>query len=214
MQIDTLCVGALQTNCYLLYDENTRQALIVDPGDEAARIIRAVEERSLQVTAVVLTHVHFDHMLACEAVCQTFSAPLYVGHADEAALTDEKLNLVRYFSPDRSISLTADRLLHEGDELMLGTERLVVMETPGHTPGSICLQSDDILISGDTLFRGSVGRTDFPRGDMMQLRRSLDRLMAIGGDRRVYAGHDAPTTLSYERQTNPYIVEESSCNCY
>lgn len=214
MQVDTLAVGALETNCYLLYDEDTRQALIVDPGDEAPRILHAVEERALRVAAVVLTHVHFDHILACEAVCQALSVPLYVGAADEAALTDGALNLIRYFSPDRPIALTADRLLCEGDELTLGDERLVVMETPGHTPGSICLLSDDILISGDTLFRGSVGRTDFPRGDMMQLRRSLDRLMAIEGDRQVFAGHDMPTTLSYERQTNPYIVEESSCNSY
>ncbi len=214
MRVDTLSVGALETNCYLLYDEDTRQALIVDPGDEAMRILRAVEEHSLQVAAVVLTHVHFDHILACEAVCQALSAPLYVGAADEAALTDGALNLIQYFSPDRSIALAADRLLRDGDELTLGDERLVVMETPGHTPGSICLLSDDILVSGDTLFRGSVGRTDFPRGDMAQLRRSLRRLMAIEGDRRVYAGHDMPTTLSYERQTNPYVIEESSCNCY
>lgn len=209
MRIDTLVVGALQTNCYLLYDETSRQAFVIDPGDEASRIIRAVEERSLQVTAVVLTHVHFDHMLACEELCRHFVAPLYVGAADEAALSDSTLNLIRYFSPESTVSLTADRLLHEGDELMLGNEQLVVLETPGHTPGSICLLSDDFLIAGDTLFCGSVGRTDFPGGDVVQMRCSLLRLMAIEGDRHVFSGHDMPTTLSYERQTNPYVVEES-----
>lgn len=208
MRVDTLAVGALQTNCYIVYDEQTKQALIVDPGDEASRILCAVEERDLQVVAVVLTHVHFDHILACEAVCRVLAAPLYVGAADEAALTDGNLNLIRYFSSNKSVALTADRLLREGDVLTLGDECLLVWETPGHTPGSICLLGDEILISGDTLFRGSVGRTDFPRGDMSQLRRSLARLMAIEGDRQVYAGHDMPTTLSYERQTNPYIVED------
>ena len=208
MRVDTLVVGALQTNCYLVYDESTRQALIIDPGDEASRIIRAVEERSLQVSAVVLTHVHFDHMLACEELCRTLLAPLYVGAADEPALTDSTLNLIRYFAPDRSMALVADRLLREGDILMLGDEGLTVMETPGHTPGSICLLSDSIVIAGDTLFCGSVGRTDFPRGNMMQLRHSLARLTAIEGERQVFSGHDMPTTLSHERQTNPYIVED------
>ncbi len=209
MQVEALAVGALQTNCYLVYDDVTRQAIIVDPGDEAARIICAVEERSLQVAAVVLTHVHFDHMLACADVCRAFEAPLCVGAADEAALTNDNRNLIRYFSPDRSLALTADRLLREGDVLMLGDERLTVLETPGHTPGCICLLGDEVLLAGDTLFCGGVGRTDFPGGDTAQLRRSLRRLMAIEGDRRVYPGHDMPTTLARERITNPYIVEES-----
>lgn len=209
MQVDTLVVGALQTNCYLVYDKGTRQALVIDPGDEAPRIISAVTERSLQVVAVVLTHVHFDHMLACADVCRALDAPLYVGAADEPALTDDTRNLIRFFSPDRTLVLTADRLLREGDVLTLGDERLTVLETPGHTPGCICLLGEDILIAGDTLFCGGVGRTDFPGGDTAVLRRSLSRLMAIEGDRRVYAGHDMPTTLARERATNPFIVEES-----
>ncbi len=209
MRVETLVVGDLQTNCYLVYDVDSKQALVVDPGDEALRIVRAVEERRLRVTAVVLTHVHFDHMLACEDVCYALDAPLYVGAADAPALTDDIRNLVGYFSPDRSLSLTADRLLREGDELTVGNERLTVLETPGHTPGSICLLGDDVLIAGDTLFCGSVGRTDFPGGNIAQLRRSLHRLMAIEGDRTVYAGHDMPTTLSRERATNPFIVEET-----
>ncbi len=206
MTVETLVVGSLQTNCYLVYDEATREAFVIDPGDEAMRIVHAVAQKSLRVQAVVLTHVHFDHVLACETVCHDLAAPLYVGAGDEAALTDDERNLMRYFAPHSHLSLTADRLLREGDVLMLGEQTLTVMETPGHTPGSICLLGEEILIAGDTLFCGGVGRTDFPGGDTATLRRSLARLMAIEGDRRVFPGHDMPTTLAQERATNPFVI--------
>lgn len=204
--VETLVVGPLRTNCYLVYDEVSREAFVVDPGDEASHILDAVAKNNLRVQAVVLTHVHFDHILACEAVCRDLNAPLYVGAGDEAALIDDDRNLMRYFAPHSHLSLAADRLLYEGDVLTLGEQSLTVMETPGHTPGSICLLGEEVLIAGDTLFCGGVGRTDFPGGDTATLRRSLARLMAIEGDRRVYPGHDMPATLARERATNPYVI--------
>lgn len=206
MTVETLVVGPLQTNCYLVYDGETHEAVIIDPGDEPQRILSAVAERELDVQAVVLTHVHFDHVLACEAVCHALGVPLYVGAGDEDALIDDNRNLMRYFAPHEHLSLVADRLLYEGDELTLGEQTLTVLETPGHTPGCICLLGEEILIAGDTLFCGGVGRTDFPGGDVATLRRSLRRLMAIDGDRRVYPGHDMLTTLAQERATNPYVI--------
>ncbi len=206
MQIKKLVVGALQTNCYILYDENSREAYIIDPGDEAQEILDAVGENALQVLAVVLTHVHFDHMLAADAVCRALHVPLYVGAGDQYSLTDGHRNLMELFSPGTTLMLLANRLLYEGDTLPLGVKKLQVLETPGHTPGSICLITDDVLISGDTLFCGSAGRTDFPGGNTLSLYGSLARLAALEGERVVYPGHGDSTTLSYERTTNPFMT--------
>ncbi len=203
--VRTLVVGALQTNCYLVYDPISREAYIVDPGDEAEKIIDAVAADELRVLAVVLTHVHFDHMLAARAVCEQLGVPLYVGEGDQEALSDGHRNLMELFSPGATHLLLANRLLYEGDELPLGDKCLEVLETPGHTPGSICLVTDEILLSGDTLFCGSAGRTDFPGGNTLTLYGSLARLAALQGDRQVYPGHGVSTTLSYERTTNPFL---------
>ncbi len=206
MQVITLTVGTLQTNCYVIYDQTSRQAYVVDPGDEADRIVSAVESNGLQVLGVVLTHVHFDHMLASQALCRQWQVPLLVGAQDQPALTDGRRNLMELFSPGTTLAMSADRLLHEGDTLPLGEEELCVLETPGHTPGSICLLTADALLSGDTLFCGSVGRTDFPGGNALNLYGSLARLAAIEGERTVYPGHGEATSLSYERTTNPYLT--------
>ena len=206
MQVIMLTVGALQTNCYVLYDEPSRQAYIVDPGDEAERIASAVETNGLQVLGVVLTHVHFDHMLAVQALRYQWQVPLLIGAQDQPALADGRRNLMELFSPGTSMTMTADRLLYEGDMLPLGEEELCVLETPGHTPGSICLLTADALVSGDTLFCGSVGRTDFPGGNALNLYGSLARLASIEGERTVYPGHGQVTSLSYERTTNPYLT--------
>lgn len=206
MQIQKLVVGALQTNCYLVYDEVTRSAYIVDPGDEADEILDTVRAESLHVLAVVLTHVHFDHMLAADAVCRALRVPLYVGAGDQPALTDGYRNLMELFSPGATLMLLANKLLYEGDKLPLGEHSLSVLETPGHTPGSICLLTDEVLISGDTLFCGSAGRTDFPGGNSLSLYGSLAKLAALPGERRVYPGHGESTTLSYERTTNPFMT--------
>ncbi|MBE6778641.1 MAG: MBL fold metallo-hydrolase [Ruminococcaceae bacterium] len=206
MQVKTITVGALQTNCYLLFDPDSREAYVVDPGDEAQDIADAVEELSLQVLAIVLTHVHFDHMLAAESLCRRWHAPLWIGADDQPALTDSRRNLMDLFSPGAVLMLQAQRLLFEGDVLPLGRTQLTVMETPGHTPGSLCLVTDEAIISGDTLFCGSIGRTDFPGGNALTLYGSLARLMSIEGDRTVYPGHGEPTSLSYERTTNPFVL--------
>ena len=205
MQVKTLTVGALRTNCYLLFDPGCRDAYVVDPGDDAQDIADAVGELSLNVLAVILTHVHFDHMLAAEELCRRWRAPLWVGANDQSALTDGRRNLMELFSPGATLMLLADRLLYDGDLLELGDTQLRVMETPGHTPGSVCLVSDKIIVSGDTLFCGSIGRTDFPGGNALTLFGSLARLMTLEGDRTVYPGHGEPTSLSYERTTNPFL---------
>lgn len=204
MILRTLCLGELDTNCYVVWDEN-RVAMVIDPADEAEQILALIEEENLTVSAVVLTHAHFDHMLAAESVCNATHAPLYVGVRDEEALSDPILNLSGVFQMGPPVSLAADRTLGEGDVLTVGEMSFTVWETPGHTPGCICLVADDLLFSGDTLFYDSVGRVDFPGSDVPAMVASLRRLMRLPADTRVYSGHGPATTIGREVKHNPYL---------
>lgn len=206
MEVKTLSVGILATNCYIVYDPESRDAYVVDPGDDASRILRTVVALNLHVLGVVLSHVHYDHILAADEVCRETGAPLLVGAGDKDALSDRNRNLIDLFDSHCVLTLSADRLLREGDTLPLGDESLTVLETPGHTPGCICLDSGSILISGDTLFAQGAGRTDFPGGHHAALCRSLRRLADLTGDRTVYPGHGESTTLAVERLINPYMA--------
>ena len=142
MTICVLSLGELETNCYVLWEDPAR-ALVIDPADSAETILSVVEKKGLTIQAVVLTHAHFDHMLAAEAVCRATGAPLWVGVGDAAALADTDRNLSCWLSGGKGITLTADRLLCEGDTVSLGQQSMTVWETPGHTPGSVCLLVDD-----------------------------------------------------------------------
>ena len=204
MTLRTLCLGALDTNCHIVWDES-RAAMIVDPADEADKILSLVETEGLNVSAVVLTHVHFDHMLAAEAVCAATGAPLYVGSGDEAALFDPTRNLSGVFEMCPPIRMKADKILHEGDAIVVGEMSFTVLETPGHTPGCICLYCDGVLFAGDVLFYDSIGRVDFPGGDIPAMLASLRRLAMMPKDTKVYCGHGPATTIGREIAHNPYL---------
>lgn len=204
MTLRTLCLGELDTNCYILWDEN-RVAMVIDPADEAEKILSVVHTEQLTVSAVVLTHAHFDHLLAAEEVCAATGAPLYIGQYDEAVLSDPIRNLSGVFQMCPSVCLVADRTLAEGDVLTVGELSFTVMETPGHTPGCICLMGDGVLFSGDTLFRDSIGRVDFPGGDTPAMLASLRRLTTLPSDLVVYSGHGPATTIGREVKYNPYL---------
>ena len=204
MFLRTLCLGELDTNCYILWADN-HAAIVIDPADNADKILEVIETEGLTVSAVVLTHAHFDHMLATKLVCDTTGALLYVGKNDEPALADPVRNLSGVFQMCDPICLTADRCLQEGDRLMVGEVPFTVWETPGHTPGCICLLGDDMLFSGDTLFRDSIGRVDFPGGDVPAMLKSLRRLAALPGNTAVYSGHGPATTIEREVKRNPYL---------
>lgn len=204
MTLHTLCLGELDTNCHIVWDES-RAALIVDPADEADKILSVVEAEGLNVVAVVLTHAHFDHMLAAEAVCAATSAPLCVGSGDEAALSDPVRNLSGVFEMCPPIRMQADRVLHEGDNIVVGEMSFTVLETPGHTPGCICLHCDDLLFAGDVLFYDSIGRVDFPGGDIPAMLASLRRLASMPKDTQVHCGHGPETTIGREVAYNPYL---------
>lgn len=204
MQIRQLILGELETNCYVVWD-STGQTLIIDPADDAEAILELVRQENLCVTAVVLTHAHFDHMLAAQSVCDTTNAPLYVGAGDADAMTDANRNLSAWFDPSHIIRVPHYRVLHEGDVLPVGEMSFTVMETPGHTPGCICLKHDGHLFSGDTLFADSIGRLDFPGGNTNDMIASLHRLMLLPPETRVYPGHGSATTIGREVEHNPYL---------
>ncbi len=205
MTVHYFAVGDLGTNCYIVCSSDGH-AVIIDPAANADKICLYVKGNNITVDSVLLTHAHFDHILAVSAVCEAVGAPLCVGAADASMLADPQRNLSGLVMPQCPVALTADRLLREGDTILFGDAVLTVMETPGHTPGGVSYVGDGVLITGDTLFAGSIGRTDLPGGDMTLLRRSLARLASLDGDYVIYPGHGETSTLMYEKQANSYLV--------
>lgn len=203
MTIRSLSVGPLGTNCYIVWGENG-VAAVIDPGDEASRIMKTLDENGLVCKAVLLTHAHFDHMAALDELVKASGAVVYCHRAEQAALTDGKVNLSSVFGMFVPPVKTAT-LLDEGDTVTVGELLFTVLHTPGHTVGSCCYRIGDTLFSGDTLFCESIGRTDFPGGSIHQMRASLSRLLAMDDIAHVYPGHDEPTTIAHEREYNPFV---------
>lgn len=192
MNIKTLTLGPLQVNCYIVYVN--QKCLVIDPGFEPEKVLKACEELGLTIEAVLLTHGHFDHVGGVKKIAEKTGCRVFL-HPDEEKLPP---------------FITAGKLYYtdpyaEGDEITLAGMTLTVAHTPGHTPGSVCLRFGDLLFTGDTLFAGSCGRTDLPGGDFSTIKASLKRLAAWEGDCAVFPGHGEATTLGAERQDNPYI---------
>ncbi|MCL4393418.1 MAG: MBL fold metallo-hydrolase [Chloroflexi bacterium] len=205
MILDCLVVGPLSVNCYLVGDERTRQGIVIDPGDDARKIIDGIKRHQLQIVAIVNTHAHFDHVGAVEAVRKFTGAPFLL-HAEEAPVLEYAASSAAAFGLEVAQPQPADRLLRQGDEVSAGAVELNVIETPGHTPGGICLYTAGVLFAGDTLFRGGIGRVDLPGGDYAVLMRSIgDRLLALPDSTKVYPGHGPATTISEERRLNPFL---------
>lgn len=204
------CYGGYghESNCYLVSDDKEAHALIIDPSVSYTALARARGRLLPPIAGILLTHAHFDHMLAVDEWRERTGAPLFVHEADAPALSDSVRNVYRLFMGIDGGTAPAERLLAEGDVIVLGDEELRVLSTPGHTPGSICLLSGDILITGDTLFAHSIGRTDLPGGDAAVMQRTLSRLRQMRDALTVYAGHGPRTTLAHEKQYNPYLEME------
>lgn len=211
MIVRTLEVGMLHTNCYLVVSESSRDAAVIDPGSDAAAILDAVTELEAAVRMILLTHFHFDHIMAAPELVRATGAPLAI-HEAEVGLLAKPPALFRLASP-LAPRLTADRLLHDGDELPIGEATLRVLHTPGHSPGGVSYYaaSEGIVFCGDALFAGGVGRTDFPGSSAEQLVRSIrERLFALPDDTVVYPGHGPSTTIGHERRANPWVGEARS----
>ena len=195
MKIKTLVVGQLSTNCYLVYDEKDGEAIIIDPGDAGDYLAQQVLELKLLPQAIVATHGHFDHLLAAEELKLIFDVPFLIHRAD-LFLVKRVGDSAKYFLGVRpELVVKPERFIKEDDEIIFGKERLKVLETPGHTPGGICLYGKGVLFSGDTLFSGGVGRTDFAYSSNSDLQKSLEKLRKLPPDTVVYPGHGPSTRL-------------------
>ncbi|MBR4888708.1 MAG: MBL fold metallo-hydrolase [Clostridia bacterium] len=202
MLVTTLCGGALAENCYIAKDEATGLCALVDPGFVSLELDAAVQKE--RFAFILLTHGHFDHAGAAAYYCRLTGAPLVCTEKEAALLTEPQLNLSAWFGGD-PLCLVPDRTVRDGEEIAVGKSILTVMETPGHTARSCCYRADSLLFAGDTLMAGSMGRTDFPTGDGVQMRSSLKKLRTLPDNIRVYSGHGSSTTIGYEKQTNVYL---------
>ena len=205
MKIKSLVAGPIGVNCYIVMDEDTSEGIVVDPGGNAADIIREVKASKMTVKYVVNTHGHSDHIGANTEICDAFDAKLLIHEADKKMLTDSKANL-SFFMGMSIVSKEADEYVKNGDVIEFGNSKLKVLHTPGHSEGGICLVTDGIVFSGDTLFAESVGRCDFPGGSEIVLIKSIkDKLMVLPDDTKVLPGHGPATTIGWERKCNPFL---------
>jgi hydroxyacylglutathione hydrolase len=184
-----LVVGPYQSDCYILGCKETMEGMVIDPGDEVFRIVKEISRSGLRIQYILITHGHIDHVGGAAELKRITKAPVMI-HALDAP----------------GLNFPADRHLYEGQQLPLGTYTISVIHTPGHSPGGVCLKAPGAVFTGDTLFAGSVGRTDFPGGDHHKLVEGvLKRIFPLGDDFRVYPGHGPATTVGTERRTNPFF---------
>ena len=202
LKIHTLPLGAYMTNCYILHDDQAKSCAIIDPGYRADLILAEVQALDLTVDAVLLTHGHFDHVGAVEQIVAATGCRLWMSQSDWSQPIDP---LHTYYYPIANCDFCEVQFCEDGEVITAGGLTLKVLETPGHTHGSLCFLCENALFSGDTLFAGSCGRTDMPGGDWDTIRRSLKRLADLEEDYTVYPGHAESTTLARERLYNPYM---------
>ena len=207
IKIEKMVLGMVQTNTWFVIHEGTKELILIDPADDAERIIKKIEADGLKLQAILLTHGHFDHIGAVDDLRAHFKGvPCYAGENEEEVLENGSYNLSASWAAN--LTVRADRLLRDKETLTLAGFKIKVIETPGHTKGGVCyyLPEEGVLFSGDTLFRTSVGRTDFPGGSMSQIVRSVQYLTEnLPGDTVVYPGHQETTTIAYEKRFNPYL---------
>lgn len=198
-----LVVGQLQENCFILFDEN-KDAFVVDPGESSENIIEAIEKNSLNIKYILLTHGHFDHVGAVAALVEKYKAPVYLSKKDRAFLESPKEVRASAFGMQIEAA-DVDVFVKDGDEIPFSGGTIKVIETPGHTLGSVCYLFENYLFAGDTLFNGSIGRTDFPESDHSLMVESLKKLKKLDDEIYVLSGHGPESQMSYEKMTNPYL---------
>ena len=204
-----LPVGLLQCNCSIFGDEQTHEAIVIDPGDEIEKITRELDAHQLTVKAIVITHAHIDHVAGAHKLRALTHAPVYMNESDRELLDALDMQ-ARWLGVPPPARTEVDTAAREGTVLSLGSTEFQVMHTPGHTQGSLCLwiPQENKLIAGDTLFRDSIGRTDLPGGNMRQILSSIKtRLLDLPEEAVVIPGHGANTTIGREKERNPFLQE-------
>ena len=202
-KIMRLAVGSYQTNCYIIFDED-KKAIIVDPGAQAKDILNAVESEGLKVEKILLTHAHEDHIGALVEVKNALNVPVYMGE-HEVSLLEEGLKNLNMLMNEKNEKFKVDHLVKDAEIIKFNDLEIKVIFTPGHTRGGVCYLIDNILFSGDTLFMGSIGRTDFPGGDYETIMDSLMNLMKLPNETIVLPGHGPETKVAFEKVNNPFI---------
>lgn len=206
LKVDQYVVGQVQTNCYVLVNAETKECLVIDPGAAAVQLAERIRRDGYKPVAVLLTHGHFDHAGAAEALAEDFGVKIYAHEAEKETLSDSRKNVSWMVGAEECYH--ADEYVSDEQELDLAGFHIRVLHTPGHTEGGCCyyLPYEEVLFSGDTLFAQSVGRTDFPGGSMSQIVRSIkEKLMVLPEQTTVYPGHNDVTSIESERMYNPYL---------
>ena len=203
MLIKEMQVGFIGTNCYILTDETTMKSAVIDPGGDSNMILDYMERNKMECAAILLTHGHMDHTMGVENLQKDTGAPVYVHKEDYSSAKGSPFGM---FGMSHAYAPTGEcRLYGEGDVIPVGNLQVKVLHTPGHTPGGVTLVCENVMFTGDTLFKDSCGRVDLDGGDSTALLASLKRLAEIPGDFEVYPGHMESTTLAMERIYNPYV---------
>lgn len=204
MEVKKLTIGNMDNNCYLLTDEKSGECALIDCPDFNDEVEAFIGDKKPKY--ILLTHGHYDHILGVKKAREKYGSLVYIGEKDAQMLESSKLSLAVFCMRDRTQEPTkADFFLRDGKVIMLGDLEIKVMSTPGHTQGSVCYICENVIFTGDTLFRLSYGRTDFPGGSMMDMKNSLKKLANLDGDYIVYAGHGKDSTLDFERQHNELL---------
>ena len=206
LELQKCILGPVYTNCYLLKNKETGELIIVDPADCPEKIEMKISRMNGKPVAILLTHGHFDHILAAQAVKEKYNIPIYACRQEEEMLREPSINMTVHYG--QGCSIVPDVFLEDLDVIRLAGFSVQMIHTPGHTPGGCCyyMEQEDVLFSGDTLFRTSVGRSDFPGGSASALVRSVkEKLLILPEETHVYPGHMEETTIGYEKRHNPFV---------
>lgn len=205
MIFEAMPVGSFWSNCYIIGSEKTREAAIIDPGADFNKIDNKIIELDLIPKMIILTHAHGDHIGAVADFKNKYNIPVYIHEDDAEALADSSKNMTKMLFR-KDLSVTPDVKLKDGDLIKLGDLDLEIIHTPGHTPGGICIKVENIMMTGDTLFNRSIGRTDFPGGSFDEIISSIkNKIFKYDDDTIIYPGHNSPSTIRAEKQGNPFV---------
>ncbi len=205
LKFETIVNGPFQENCFLVFDDETKKGVFIDPGDEAGRLIRTAKFHDIEIEGIFNTHAHIDHAGAVAVIQKQLGVPFAL-HPEDRFILDGLPAQARMFGLGEIEVPVPDVDLNDGNTVSLAGHETKVLHTPGHTPGGVCFLFEDVVIVGDTLFAGSIGRTDLPGGSMEQIIASInEKLLCLDDDLKVYCGHGPATTIGLERQQNPFL---------